>query len=78
MTKRIVEEPLERITQSFFELVLCPNKLFKESKKKVSNLLSYDRMIENVVEFSELKDFIINDKNLKYIGNCKLNYEGNI
>ena len=66
-----------KLKQSFFELLFCPTKLFLKSKDKAYNLLSYEKLIHNVVELSELKDFMINEMNLKYSGNCKLNYYDN-
>ena len=64
----------DELNQSFFNILLCPTKKFKKSKEMAFNLLSYEKLIHNVIELSELKDYIINDLSLKYSGNCKLDY----
>ena len=62
------------LSQSLFQLLFCPSIEFKRLKSKAFNLLSYDKLIHNVVELSELKDYLINEMELVYSGNCKLNY----
>ncbi len=37
------------LTQSFLQLLFCPTNLFKKSKSKAYNLLSYDKLLHNVV-----------------------------
>ncbi len=78
LNNSIFKESYDSLTQSFWQIIFCPNKHFNASKEKALNLLSYEKMIHNVVELCELKDYIINESSLKYIGNCKLNYQDSI
>jgi hypothetical protein len=73
--QNIFVESKGSLAQSFWQIVFCPSKLFKASKIKAYNLLSYERIIHSVVELSELKDYLINDNSVKYIGNCKLSFD---
>lgn len=67
----------QELSQSFIRLVFWPTKEFNKSVEIAYNMMSYEKLLQNIVELSELKVYIINSMNLKYSGNCKLNYIDN-